>query len=133
MDHIEELSHNGVPLALIIRDKFEPQETTFVTPPESQHQIGFVVYGAGGKIPRHVHRPLERKIRGTSEVIMVKRGACEVDIYDPDNNVVATRLLRTGDMLVLINCGHGFRMTEDTVLVEVKQGPYLGEDEKERF
>ena len=29
--------------------------------------------------------------------------------------------------------GHGFRMIEDTVLFEIKQGPYGGPAEKERF
>jgi hypothetical protein len=29
--------------------------------------------------------------------------------------------------------GHGFRMLEDTVLLEVKQGPYGGQAEKSRF
>lgn len=38
-----------------------------------------------------------------------------------------------GDVLVLVDGGHGFRMTEDTVLVEIKQGPYLGLDDKARF
>jgi len=31
----------------------------------------------------------------------------------------------------LVGGGHGFRMQEDTVLLEIKQGPYLGLGEKE--
>jgi hypothetical protein len=46
---------------------------------------------------------------------------------------VATRELREGDILLLVDGGHGFRMLEDTVFVEIKQGPYTGLDEKERF
>ncbi len=41
--------------------------------------------------------------------------------------------MSTGDILVLVSGGHGFRMLEDTVLMEVKQGPYTGLKEKERF
>ena len=29
--------------------------------------------------------------------------------------------------------GHGFCMLEDTVLLEIKQGPYTGLEEKEHF
>jgi hypothetical protein len=33
----------------------------------------------------------------------------------------------------MVGGGHGFHMLEDTVLLEVKQGPYTGIDEKEHF
>jgi hypothetical protein len=41
--------------------------------------------------------------------------------------------VREGDVLLLVKGGHGFRMLEETVFVEIKQGPYTGLDEKERF
>ena len=47
--------------------------------------------------------------------------------------LVATRELRQGDVMLMIAGGHGFRMLEDTILLEIKQGPYTGIDEKERF
>ena len=47
--------------------------------------------------------------------------------------LVATRELLPGDIMLMVGGGHGFRMLEDTVLLEVKQGPYTGLDEKERF
>jgi len=50
-----------------------------------------------------------------------------------DKQLVATRELRTGDLMLMVGGGHGFRMLEDTVFLEVKQGPYIGIDEKERF
>jgi hypothetical protein len=56
-----------------------------------------------------------------------------VDLFDDARNFVATRELRTGDAILLVSGGHGFRMLEDTVLAEVKQGPYIGLAEKERY
>jgi hypothetical protein len=41
--------------------------------------------------------------------------------------------LAEGDVMVLVAGGHEFRMREDTVLLEIKQGPYPGVAEKERF
>ena len=70
---------------------------------------------------------------GTSEVLILRRGRCEIDIYNNERELVATRELRQGDIMLMVDGGHGFRMTEDTVFVEVKQGPYTGLDEKERF
>lgn len=46
---------------------------------------------------------------------------------------IETRILREGDLILLVSGGHGFRCMEDTVLVEIKQDPYVGPDEKERF
>jgi uncharacterized protein YjlB len=71
---------------------------------------------------------------GTGEVLLVRRGRCVVDLYDGDGDVVASRELVRGDVILLTGSGgHAFRMQEDTVLLEVKQGPYTGLAEKERF
>lgn len=123
----------GLPLALIVRRELEPAETTFFTGPEANLQLGCVVYPAGGEIARHVHLPVQRRLETTSEVLLVRRGRCEIDLYDEDKALVTTRELRTGDVVLLLAGGHGFRVLEDTVLVEVKQGPYTGLVEKERF
>jgi len=133
MEFIEKITWRDVPLAYIIRSKLNPTQTTFLTPLEFKQQVGFVVYPAGGEIQRHVHRPLERHLVGTSEVLIVRRGRCEIDIYDNGRELVATRELRQGDIMLMVDGGHGFRMLEDTVFLEVKQGPYTGLDEKERF
>lgn len=120
-------------LAYVIRSEFSPAKTTFLTPQDYKQQVGFVVYPAGGEIQRHVHKPLERHLVGTSEVLLVKQGRCEVDIYNDARQLVTTVELRDGDIMLMVGGGHGFRMLEDTVFMEVKQGPYTGVDEKERF
>jgi len=129
----ERIPAEGSLLALLLSGRDDPGETTFPTPPELSLQVGFVVYPAGGEIQRHDHRPLERRIVGTPEVLLVRSGRCEVDLYDEERRHVATRELRAGDVILIAAGGHGFRMLEDTVLLEVKQGPYVGLDEKERF
>jgi hypothetical protein len=133
MDFFEQIVWMGRPLAYIIRRELTPAATTFLTPSDLPQQLGFVVYPAGGEIKAHLHRPLERTVRGTSEVLVVKKGRCEVDIYNTLKEAVATRELCEGDILLLVDGGHGFRILEDTVFVEIKQGPYTGLEEKERF
>lgn len=133
MEPIERILQGDQPLAYIIRAGFALDQTTFFTPPEFKQQVGFVVYPAGGEIARHVHRPLERHLVGTSEVLVLRSGRCLIDIYGDDRALVATRELGEGDIMLMVGGGHGFRMLEDTVFLEVKQGPYTGLDEKERF
>ena len=118
-------------LAYIIRGNVMPEKTQFPTPSDLELQVGFVVYPVGGAVRPHRHVPITRTIARTCEVILVKKGKCDVDLYNDDRQLVATRELVTGDLIVLVSGGHGFRMKEDTVLIEVKQGPYFGLTEKE--
>ncbi len=121
------------PLTYIIPAGDRPDRTEFITTPEICQQVGFVVYPAGGEVRRHLHRSVERHLEGTSEVLFVRRGRCEIDIFSPEKQLVATRQLQAGDLVVLIGGGHGLRMLEDTILLEIKPGPYLGAEEKELF
>lgn len=120
-------------MCYIIRRERFPERTMFVTPAEFTLQVGYIVYAGGHEIPRHVHRRIERNIDRTAEVLLVRMGRCELDVYNDDRKLVATREVREGDVIIFMAGGHGFRMVEDTVLLEVKQGPYVGTDEKIRF
>lgn len=133
MTQIEEIQTAGRPLVLIVRQTFQPNQTNFVTDDSLPMQVGFIVYPEGGEVGRHVHVPLERSLVGTSEVLLVRSGRCEMDVYDDERALVATRELAPGDVVVIFGGGHGFRMLEDTTFLEVKQGPYTGLVEKERF
>lgn len=130
---VESIECDGQLIATIIRAEKMPDETEFVTGDDVKQQVGFVVYPEGGIIPRHIHVPMERHLRGTSEVLVVRKGILEADFYTDGKEFIYTRLLRQGDVLLLISGGHGFRCLKDTVLLEVKQGPYLGPQEKQRF
>ena len=133
MQRVEHIVSKDTPLACIIRGEQDPDKTTFVTPSQFEQQLGFIVYPAGGEVHRHYHRPVDRHLTGTSEVVVLRRGRCVLDIYDNEQNLVASRELKAGDIAILVAGGHGYRMLEDTVLLEVKQGPYTGVEERERF
>jgi hypothetical protein len=130
---VESIECDGQLIATIIRAEKMPDETEFVTGDDVKQQVGFVVYPEGGIIPRHIHVPMERHLRGTSEVLVIRKGMLEADFYTDGKEFICTRLLRQGDVLLLVSGGHGFRCLKDTVLLEVKQGPYLGPQEKQRF
>ncbi len=130
---VESIECDGQLIATIIRAEKMPDETEFVTGDDVKQQVGFVVYPEGGIIPRHIHVPMDRHLIGTSEVLVVRKGMLEADFYTDGKEFICTRLLRQGDVLLLISGGHGFRCLKDTVLLEVKQGPYLGPQEKQRF
>jgi hypothetical protein len=130
---VEHICWEEKPLTYIIRSGFLPDKTEFLTPPEFKQQVGFIVYHKGGEIQRHVHLEIDRKLKGTSEVLVLKKGHCLIDVYNDNRELVATRELFAGDIMLMVGGGHGFRMLEDTVFLEIKQGPYTGIEEKERF
>jgi mannose-6-phosphate isomerase-like protein (cupin superfamily) len=84
-------------------------------------------------IKRHHHLPVERHLSVTSEVLIVRQGKAIADIYDDQKELVASREVQTGDMMVLLGGGHGFRVVEPTVFLEIKQGPYMGVKDKVLF
>lgn len=125
----ERICHKGVEYALVVRAGFEPASTTFITDKDQSQQVGFIVHNAGHAISRHYHRPLTRTVVGMSEVLILKSGRCTLFLYD-DNVLIGSVLLAKGDVAVILRGGHQFEMLEATTILEVKQGPYLGADEK---
>lgn len=129
----ETISHRAKLLCMIVRAESFPDTTTFYTPAELSLQVGNIVYSAGSEIPRHTHGPVSRNIIGTAEVLIVQKGCMILDIYADNHTFVVSRQIGRGDVAVLVAGGHGFRFVEDTVLLEVKQGPYAGTHEKQQF
>jgi hypothetical protein len=129
----EIVERDGVELCYIIRAELSPTSTTFITPAHFKQQVGFVAYPEGGEVARHLHLPLQRQLVGTSEVLLVRKGRCLLDVYDDHKDLVVTREVAEGDVILLVGGGHGFRMLEDTLFLEVKQGPFLECEEKEHF
>lgn len=133
MDLIEEVHSGKQLIAIIIRAGWIPEKRTFVSSNEANFQLGYFVYAAGNEVPRHSHLPCARTIHETSEFVLVRQGRCEMDLYGEDQRLLRTVELRQGDAALLLAGGHGFRLLEDTVLLDIKQGPYRGPEEKERF
>jgi mannose-6-phosphate isomerase-like protein (cupin superfamily) len=131
MEYIK--TRDNVLTSIIIRHDFRPTGTTFVTNPDLAQQVGFVVYPAGGVIKRHIHKNVDRQNISSSEALIVREGRLEIDIYDQQKELVATRQLETGDFVLMVSGGHGFRVLEPTILLEIKLGPYAGPEDKELF
>lgn len=104
--------------------------TTFLTPDDFPQQVGVLRRLAGESVAPHAHRPKTYPAATvpTQETIVVTRGRVEVDLFDVDYSPATTLGLSPGDVIVLMNGGHGLRYVEDATIIEVKQGPYEGRD-----
>lgn len=133
MPLFENIQNGGALLAVLIRHEHRAQAIEFFTPNEFSQQLGAMFRPAGYVISPHVHNPVPREVSFTKEVLFIKRGRVRVDFYDESQNYLESTTLNTGDVILLAYGGHGFKMLEDTEIIEVKQGPYAGENDKTRF
>lgn len=131
--NIERIEYNGQLLALIIRKNYSPNGIEFLTSPDLNQQIGAMSRPAGYIIKKHIHKPSERRVVGTSEFLIIKNGTIELYIYNNNKELARTLFLKEGDMVFLVDGGHGIKIIEDAVIIEIKQGPYSDAEDKERF
>jgi mannose-6-phosphate isomerase-like protein (cupin superfamily) len=120
-------------LALILRSTYRSNGIDFFTPGDFSQQLGYMNRPEGYVIPPHVHNPVPREVQYTKEVLFIKSGRVRVDFYDDNQTYLESRVLEAGDVILLAYGGHGFEMLEPTEMIEVKQGPYAGDQDKIRF
>jgi hypothetical protein len=124
---------DNIILSVIIRANYHSEGIEFFTPDDFSQQLGYMNRKKGYAIPPHRHNLVERKVTLTQEVLYIKSGKVRVDFYDDAQQYIESRVLDKGDVILLATGGHGFEMLEDSEMIEVKQGPYCGEEDKVRF
>ena len=132
-DFIEHIFEDDKLLAIILRTSFQKEGIDFFTPSDFSQQLGYMNRSKGYKIQPHIHNKVERTIDYTQEVLFIKNGLVRVDFYKTDKTYYKSKILNTGDVILLSFGGHGFEMLEDSEIIEVKQGPFAGNIDKSRF
>jgi hypothetical protein len=130
---IENIIHNKTLLSIIIRANYSHDGIEFFTPDDFSQQLAYMKRSKDYVIPPHVHNSVQRSVDLTQEVLLIRSGKVRVDYYDDNKNYLESRILEKGDVVLLAKGGHGFYMLEESEIIEVKQGPYVGERDKVRF
>ncbi len=130
---IEYIKHLDLLLAIIIKHNFKEEGIKFFTPDDFSQQLGYMNRPKGYVIQPHVHNAVDRTVTLTQEVLFVKSGLVKIQFYTQEKEYLFDRILEAGDVILLSSGGHGFEMLEPTEMIEVKQGPYSGEQDKTRF
>ncbi|MBD2775937.1 hypothetical protein [Iningainema tapete] len=130
---VEEVTYHSQLLALIISRDFNEPGIHFLTPGKLSQQLAYMRHPEGKIIAPHVHNPVPREVQYTQEVLMIKKGKLRVDFYNSEQQYLDSRILESGDVILLVTGGHGFEVLEEIEMIEVKQGPYVGEHDKTRF
>ena len=127
---IERVFRDGSLMAIILRSKYRTNGIEFFTPESFSQQLAYMNRPAGYRITAHIHNEVPREVLYTQEVLFVRKGKVKVDFYGIGGAYLESRVLETGDVILLAAGGHGFEMLEDTEMIEVKQGPYSGDRDK---
>jgi mannose-6-phosphate isomerase-like protein (cupin superfamily) len=120
-------------IAIIIRTNYKSAGIQFFTDDNDSQQLGYMNRPEGYEIKPHRHNLVPREVHLTQEVLFIKSGKVRVDFYSNDQEYLESRILYPGDVILLSDGGHGFKMLEPSEIIEVKQGPYCGEQDKVRF
>jgi len=127
MSKEEIVESNGERLAVYFPSSSWEKGVTFLTGNEDSIQVGIWGYDGGVKLQPHIHNEIKREVSRTQEVVFVKSGRVAAYIFDKEERLVKKIELNPGDILILLGGGHGYQILEDnTYVLEVKNGPYLG-------
>ena len=130
---IQEIKHNNQLLAIIISNKYAEPGIHFFTPDDFSQQVAFMKHPVGKIIQPHVHNSVQREVHFTKETLFIRKGKIRVDFYTNEQDYIESCILETGDVILLSEGGHGFEILEETEMIEVKQGPYCGDQDKTRI
>ena len=112
--------------AILVRTSLPREGFNFVSRDDDSLQLGVNHYKKGVRIKPHMHLPVERLLSNTLEVLHIDYGATSLEIFDENKERFYVTTLNAGDTVLLIRGGHALTIADDTRIVEVKQGPYLG-------
>jgi len=131
---IKKIIHKKKLLAIIIDEKkFFNHGVNFVTPSFLSLQLGFIKHKSNTFIKPHTHNSYLRKIKKTTEVLLIKKGLLRVDFYDIRNKYLFSKVVSKNQILILVDGSHGFKIIKDCLIIEIKQGPFNLALDKKRF
>ena len=120
-------------IAIIVRHNYTKEGIEFFTPDDFSQQLAYMNRPAGYRVSHHIHNKMRREVFYTQEVLLVRKGKVRVDLFDSKQNYLESKVLNCGDVILLASGGHGLEMLEDTEIIEIKQGPYAGDEDKTIF
>ena len=120
--------------ALIIKKKrkFIKKGVDFITDYKDLLQVGFLNHKKKHIIKSHIHLKKRRIVNYCTEVLLIEEGKVKIKFFDnKSSDINKDKILNKGDIIILFEGGHGFKILEKSKIIEIKQGPYVeGKDKK---
>ena len=131
---ITNITYKKHTLAIIIKNNYlKKKGINFFTEKKLIQQVAFKNHPKNHIIQPHLHQKTERKIFGTSEVLIILNGSLRVDFYNNKKKYLLSKTLKKNDIIILTSGGHGFKVLKNCKFIEIKQGPYNIKKDKNKF
>jgi len=129
---VREYSHKGKLIAVLYRRGFQKvgKHAVFLSDPKSSLQVGGGIYRKNHIGEPHDHDRRQVLKTHYEELLHLDDGRMRVSLYGDDRKKFTSFVMQTGDTLHLISGGHSFEMLTDCRCIEVKQGPYGGQNKR---
>ena len=105
----------------------------FFTANNLNMQIGLMGHSKNHIIKPHFHINRKKIVKQMSELLIIFSGQLKVYFYNKKKLRDKSLILNKKDMILLISGGHGFKVLKKLEMLEIKQGPFIGEKDKMRF
>ncbi len=129
----ERIEIDGELCAVILSINERAATTEFYTDPSLLLQVGQIAINPERSIQRHRHNLIERKTFGTNEVLVILQGSLDMELYGSRESVKEKRTLLEGQVVILCGGGHAFESSENCLVLEIKNGPFVFDNDKEYF
>ena len=131
---IQNITYKKKTIALIIKaDYLKKRGVNFFTKSKFLQQVAYMNHPKGHEIQPHLHKKNIRKISGTSEVLIILSGKIKINFFNNKKIYLFSKIANKNDIAILLSAGHGFKMLKGCKFIEVKQGPYYPERDKNKF
>ena len=134
MTKITRVKYKNKIFAIIINNNnLKKKGITFFTENKMNLQIGFMKHPSGHSILPHKHYPVKRILNKTTEAIYIIKGELRVDFYTNKEKYLFSKKIKSKSIIALMDGAHGFKVSKDIEMIEVKQGPFVKQIDKKKF
>ena len=105
----------------------------FFTANNLSMQVGLMGHSKNHIIKPHFHINRKKIVKQMSELLIIFSGQLKVFFYNKKKLRAKSLILNKKDMILLISGGHGFKVLKKLEMLEIKQGPFVGEKDKMRL
>ena len=110
------------------------KERIDISPENEFLQLAILNMNKGKTFKPHKHQPCNKQVTITQECWIIIKGAVRAILYDMDDSIIASPILRAGDSSITFYGGHTYEILEEgTVVYEIKNGPYRGQQHDKIF
>ena len=131
---IKNITYKSKILAIIIKGNYlKKKGVNFFTNPKLNQQVAYMNHPKNHLIQPHTHKNSLRKIKGTTEVLIILDGILKINFFDNKKKYIFSKTVQKNDIIILLTGGHGFEIKKNCKMIEVKQGPYSKIEKKLKF